>query len=145
MMFLVSGGDLQLSSLSLSSVIQEKINYEESNGQKRPAIQLSLEQGDWDQAQTNSPSLRGKGEERQGCRGGGGPSPEQRLEIREEMLKDDGEGREGCLCEHLTRGCVLKDWLWQEAVAPNTKTKEEEPRVSVARFKDSDCQEVIVI
>ena len=46
MMFLVSGGDLQLSSLSLSSVIQEKINYEESNGQKRPAIQLSLEQGD---------------------------------------------------------------------------------------------------
>ena len=92
MMFLVSG-DLQLSSLSLSSVIQEKINYEESNGQKRLAIQLSLEQGDWDHAQTNSPLLRGKGEERRW--GGGVPSPEQTLETREEMLKDDGEGREG--------------------------------------------------
>ncbi|XP_065786450.1 nuclear autoantigen Sp-100-like isoform X5 [Muntiacus reevesi] len=30
---------------SFENVIQEKINYEESNGQKRPAIQLSLEQG----------------------------------------------------------------------------------------------------
>ncbi|CAI9165242.1 unnamed protein product [Rangifer tarandus platyrhynchus] len=30
---------------SFENVIQEKVNYEESNGQKRPAIQLSLEQG----------------------------------------------------------------------------------------------------
>ncbi|XP_070629780.1 nuclear autoantigen Sp-100 isoform X8 [Bos indicus] len=30
---------------SFEKVIQEKINYEESNGQKRPTIQLSLEQG----------------------------------------------------------------------------------------------------
>ena len=30
--------------------------------EERPAIQLSLEQGDWDQEQTNSPLLRGKRE-----------------------------------------------------------------------------------
>ncbi|OWK12763.1 hypothetical protein Celaphus_00014960 [Cervus elaphus hippelaphus] len=34
-----------LSLLEALFMIQEKINYEESNGQKRPAIQLSLEQG----------------------------------------------------------------------------------------------------
>uniref|UniRef100_A0AAA9SZI1 HSR domain-containing protein n=1 Tax=Bos taurus TaxID=9913 RepID=A0AAA9SZI1_BOVIN len=35
---------------SFEKVIQEKINYEESNGQKRPTIQLSLEQLESQQA-----------------------------------------------------------------------------------------------
>lgn len=44
--------------LFLFSAIQEKLSYEETDGEEReeePAIQLSLEQGDWDQEQTNSP------------------------------------------------------------------------------------------
>ncbi|XP_044793876.1 nuclear autoantigen Sp-100 isoform X2 [Bubalus bubalis] len=37
--------DLNIIYKSFENVIQERINYEESNGQNRPAIQLSLEQG----------------------------------------------------------------------------------------------------
>lgn len=54
----------------------------------------------WLRSRTNQFSLA----KRKRRRGGGGPSPEKRLRIREETMKDHREGRQGCLCEHLTRG-----------------------------------------
>lgn len=76
-----------------SSVIQEKLNHEEGDREEReerPNVQLRLQQGDYDRVRTDSHLLRGKEGE-----GGGTPSPEQRVRIREEVLKDRGEGREG--------------------------------------------------
>ena len=53
------------SSVSLSSAIQDKINYQESDEEevdKSPNIQLSLEQGDCNLMNTDSHLQRRKGE-----------------------------------------------------------------------------------